>query len=400
MIAGALGHVLVASTSATPSASATADATQRFEERATAFNDQVTSIPCIPGNGTFCGLLVDVGVDVRWAQFLVLYGTPVLKVVLTVVAGLVLRSVAHRAIGALSERIASGEAQPGQSRWWRAGRGRETRASEASTAQQGGTLAYERRSQRARTLGSVLRSLTTAVVTTVVALLVIGQLGIPLAPLLAGVSVVGVAVGFGAQTLVKDFLAGIFIIAEDQFGVGDSVNLSADAQGTVEAVSLRVTRLRGVDGTVWYVRNGDVLRVGNRSQGWSRAVLDIDVPYTADAARVAEVLDEVGEQLHADEDWRRHLLEEPQVWGIEALSLDKVVVRIAVRTAPLQQWSVSRELRARIKARFDAEGIGHPVDDPAEPTDDTPAPAPAAAPAGPSLPPGNQGPPTGPSPHR
>ncbi|TNM67652.1 mechanosensitive ion channel [Streptomyces sp. NP160] len=399
MIPAALLHVLASTATATPTPSQSSSAASEATAAITQFNDSVTSIPCIPGNGTFCGLLVDVGVDVRWAQFLILYGTPVLKVVLTIVAGLVLRSVAHRAIGALSERIASGEAQPGQSRWWRAGRGRETRASEASTAHHGGTLAYERRAQRARTLGSVLRSLTTAVVVTVVALLVIGQLGIPLGPLLAGVSVVGVAVGFGAQTLVKDFLAGIFIIAEDQFGVGDSVNLSADAQGTVEAVSLRVTRLRGVDGTVWYVRNGDVLRVGNRSQGWSRAVLDVDVPYSADAARVAEVLDEVGEQLHADEEWRRHLLEEPQVWGIEALSLDKVVVRLAVRTAPLQQWSVSRELRARIKARFDAEGIGHPVDEPAEPADDAPAPA-AAAPAGPSLPPGSQGPPTGPSPHR
>lgn len=393
MIAAALTHVLTAS--ASPSPSATADAVEKLDQ----FNSSATSVPCIPGNGTFCGLLVDVGVNVRWSQFFVLYGTPLLRIALVIIAGVVLRAVAHRAIGALAERIANGEAQPGQSRWWRAGRGRETRASESSTAAHGGTLAYERRAQRARTLGSVLRSLTTAVVTTVVTLLVIGQLGIPLAPLLAGVSVVGVAVGFGAQTLVKDFLAGIFIIAEDQFGVGDSVNLSADAQGTVEAVSLRVTRLRGVDGTVWYVRNGDVLRVGNRSQGWSRAVLDIDVPYTADAARVAEVLDEVGEQLHADEDWRRHLLEEPQVWGIEALSLEKVVVRIAVRTAPLQQWSVSRELRGRIKARFDAEGIGHPVDDPDEPADDAPASA-AAAPAGPSLPPGNQGPPTGPSPHR
>jgi len=167
--------------------------------------------------------------------------------------------------------------------------------------------------------------------------------------------VVGVAVGFGAQTLVKDFLAGIFLIAEDQFGVGDSVDLSADAKGTVEAVSLRVTRLRGVDGTVWYVRNGDLLRVGNRSQGWSRAVLDVDVPYSADAGRVAE------------------LLEEPQVWGVEALTLEKVVVRIAVRTAPLQQWAVARELRARIKARFDAEGVGHAVDDPAEPGEDAPA---------------------------
>ncbi|PWJ47364.1 small conductance mechanosensitive channel [Quadrisphaera granulorum] len=389
MIAAALTSVLAASASAAPSSPV-----QELTNDVTRSTEAASTLACSPGDGTWCGLMVNAGVNETFAKFLMYYGSPLLKIALILVAGLIVRNVAHSAIEALAERIASGEAQPGRSRWWRAGRGRETRASEASTASTDGTLAWERRSQRARTLGSVLRSLTTAVVMTVVALLVIGQLGIPLAPLLAGVSVVGVAVGFGAQTLVKDFLAGIFIIAEDQFGVGDSVNLSADAQGTVEAVSLRVTRLRGVDGTVWYVRNGDVLRVGNRSQGWSRAVLDIDVPYSADAARVAEVLDEVGEQFHADEDWRRHLLEEPQVWGIEALSMDKVVVRLAVRTAPLQQWSVSRELRARIKARFDAEGIGHSIDDPADPADDA-----DDAPA-PSLPPGNQGPPTGPSSHR
>lgn len=361
------GGLLASTASATPSA--TAD----LEERASAYAASAQTIPCTPGDGTFCGVMVDVGVNETLARFLILYGTPVLKVLLILVVGLLLRNFLHRVIGGLSERIANGEAQPGQSRWWRAGRGREPRAAEASTARHDGTMAFERRAQRARTLGSVLRSTTTAVLMTVTVLLVLGQLGIPLGPLLAGVSVVGVAVGFGAQTLVKDFLAGIFLIAEDQFGVGDSVDLSADAKGTVEAVSLRVTRLRGVDGTVWYVRNGDLLRVGNRSQGWSRAVLDVDVPYSADAGRVAELLEDVGRELHSEREWRKHLLEEPQVWGVEALTLEKVVVRIAVRTAPLQQWAVARELRARIKARFDAEGIGHTVDDPAEPAADAPA---------------------------
>jgi len=354
-------------------ASATPSATADLEQRASAYAASAQTIPCTPGDGTFCGLMVDVGVNETVARFLILYGTPVLKVLLILVVGLLLRNFLHKLIGGLSERIANGEAQPGQSRWWRAGRGRDQRASDASTARHDGTMAFERRAQRARTLGSVLRSTTTAVLTTVTVLLVLGQLGIPLGPLLAGVSVVGVAVGFGAQTLVKDFLAGIFLIAEDQFGVGDSVDLSADAKGTVEAVSLRVTRLRGVDGTVWYVRNGDLLRVGNRSQGWSRAVLDVDVPYSTDAGRVAQLLEEVGRELHAEREWRQHLLEEPQVWGVEALTLEKVVVRIAVRTAPLQQWAVARELRARIKARFDAEGVGHAVDDPAEPAGDAPA---------------------------
>ena len=360
------GALLASTASATPSA--TAD----FEERVSTYYDSAQTIPCTPGDGTFCGVMVDVGVNETLARFLILYGTPVLKVLLILVVGLVLRNFLHRLIGGLSERIAAGEAQPGQSRWWRAGRGRGSSAGHSDTARHDGTMAFERRAPRARPLGWVPPPPTTAVLMTVTALLVLGQLGIPLGPLLAGVSVVGVAVGFGAQTLVKDFLAGIFLIAEDQFGVGDSVDLSADAKGTVEAVSLRVTRLRGVDGTVWYVRNGDLLRVGNRSQGWSRAVLDVDVPYSADAGRVAELLEDVGRELHAEREWRKHLLEEPQVWGVEALTLEKVVVRIAVRTAPLQQWAVARELRARIKARFDAEGVGHAVDDPAEPGADAP----------------------------
>ncbi len=346
---------------ATPSATATADAAEALATRVQASTAAADALQCTVGDGTVCSLVVRAGLDETLARFLTYYGAPLLKVLLILVVGLLLRNFLHRAIGALSERIAAGETQPGQSRWWRAGRGRETTSAQSSTERLDGTVAFERRAQRARTLGSVLRSSTTAVLVTVTALLVLGQLGIPLAPLLAGVSVVGVALGFGAQTLVKDFLAGIFLIAEDQFGVGDSVDLSADAKGTVEAVSLRVTRLRGVDGTVWYVRNGDLLRVGNRSQGWSRAVLDVDVPFTADAAAVAVMLDEVGQKLHADEEWRRNLLEEPQVWGLEALTLEKVVVRLAVRTAPLQQWAVARELRARIKERFDAEGIGHPV---------------------------------------
>ncbi len=362
------GTLLASTATASPSASATG-----VTEVITRTTDAAEALRCTPGDGTWCSLMVRAGVDETFAKFLTYYGSPLLKVLVILVVGLLLRNFLHRAIGALSERIANGETQPGQSRWWRAGRGRETTAVHGDTARHDGTMAFERRAQRARTLGSVLRSTTTAVLMTVTALLVLGQVGIPLGPLLAGVSVVGVAVGFGAQTLVKDFLAGIFLIAEDQFGVGDSVDLSADAKGTVEAVSLRVTRLRGVDGTVWYVRNGDLLRVGNRSQGWSRAVLDVDVPYSADAGRVAELLEDVGRGLHAEREWRKHLLEEPQVWGVEALTLEKVVVRIAVRTAPLQQWAVARELRARIKARFDAEGVGHAVDDPAEPGEDAPA---------------------------
>ena len=169
----------------------------------------------------------------------------------------------------------------------------------------------------------------------------------------------GTSLGFGAQSLVKDFLSGIFMIFEDQFGVGDVVNVG-EAIGTVEAVSLRVTRLRSLDGTVWYVPNGEILRVGNLSQNWSRAVIDVGIAYDSDVVHAKKVLAEVGESMWDDDDFRDLLIEQPEVTGVEGLGADSVDLRIMVKTAPLQNWAVARELRQRIKARFDAEGIEIP----------------------------------------
>ncbi|MDQ6642541.1 MAG: mechanosensitive ion channel family protein [Actinomycetota bacterium] len=216
-----------------------------------------------------------------------------------------------------------------------------------------------RRAQRARTIGSLLKSIVSGVVFTVITIMVISQLGYNVAPIIAGAGIVGVALGFGSQTLVKDFLSGIFMIFEDQYGVGDVVDVGA-ASGTIEAVSLRVTRLRDVDGTVWYVRNGEILRVGNMSQNWSRTVLDIPVAYSEDLARVREVLKDVAHQLWDDEDYKGVIIEEPEVWGVQSLEPDSVVVRVTLKTAPMQQWNVAREMRERVKARFDHEGIEIP----------------------------------------
>src|SRR5918993_1658550 len=155
---------------------------------------------------------------------------------------------------------------------------------------------YTRRVQRAATMGSLLKSIVTGTVFTVVALMAISELGYDIAPLIASAGILGVALGFGSQTLVKDFLSGIFMIFEDQYGVGDVVDLG-EASGTVEAVSLRVTRLRDVNGTVWYVRNGEILRVGNMSQNWARTVLDVTVGYTEDLVKVRRVLEEVAHDL-------------------------------------------------------------------------------------------------------
>jgi moderate conductance mechanosensitive channel len=187
----------------------------------------------------------------------------------------------------------------------------------------------------------------------------LSEVGVDIAPIVASAGIIGVALGFGSQTLVKDFLSGIFMIFEDQYGVGDSVNLG-EVSGTVEAVSLRVTRLRDVDGTVWYVRNGEILRVGNQSQNWSRSVLDIAVGYKEDVTRVRRILKEVAHDLWEDEAFREKIIEEPEVWGVQSVGPDSVVVRVTLKTMPQQQWHVSREMRERVKLRFDAEGIQVP----------------------------------------
>ncbi len=215
-----------------------------------------------------------------------------------------------------------------------------------------------RRVQRARTMGSLLRSISGGLIISIVALMILSEF-IDIAPILASAGIVGIALGFGAQSLVKDFLSGVFMIFEDQYGVGDVIDVG-EATGTVEAVTLRVTRLRDVNGTVWYVPNGEILRVGNQSQNWARTVLDVSVGYGEDLTRVRRVLEQVTHDLWEDEDFAPSIIEEPEIWGVEELAADAVTVRVTLKTAPLQQWRVARELRERIKSRFDVEGIEIP----------------------------------------
>jgi moderate conductance mechanosensitive channel len=223
-----------------------------------------------------------------------------------------------------------------------------------------GRTGHTRRAARARSLGSLLKSITTTVVFGIAIVMVLDELGMNVAPILASAGVLGLAIGFGAQNLVKDFLSGVMMMVEDQYGVGDEVDLG-EAIGTVEHVALRVTRVRDVDGTVWYVRNGEILRVGNASQNWARTVLDVNVGYDQDLRKVREILQEVAHGLWDDEDYRDVILEEPEVWGVQALTPDWVTVRVTLKTAPLKQWGVAREMRERIKARFDHEGISMQV---------------------------------------
>ena len=281
----------------------------------------------------------------QWTEY---FAARPLSILGLIVLGLVLRWLLARMIDRLTSRAAEGTV-PGVLQRTKA----HQMFLETSPA------AVERREQRARTMGSLLKSITTGVLLTIVLFMIVAQMGYNIAPLIASAGIIGVALGFGAQSLVKDFLSGIFMILEDQYGVGDAVDLG-EASGTVEAVGLRVTRLRDVNGTVWYVRNGEILRVGNMSQNWARTVLDIPVAYDEDLTRVRSVLREVAQELWEDEEYRADIIEEPEVWGVERLDPDGVVVRVVLKTAPLEQWNIAREMRERIKDRFDVLGIEIP----------------------------------------
>jgi moderate conductance mechanosensitive channel len=222
-----------------------------------------------------------------------------------------------------------------------------------------GPMPQARRTQRAETIGAVVRSVVSITIWSIAVLTVLEILGINLGPLIAGAGIVGVALGFGAQSLVKDFLSGMFMLMEDQYGVGDVIDVGV-ATGTVEGVSLRTTRLRDVDGVVWHVPNGTIARVGNKSQQWSRAVVDVPVTFQADIAAATEVIRVESDHVWHDPAFASVILAEPTVLGTESLEPGRVVIRIVVRTRPQEQWRVERELRTRIKAALDQAGIALP----------------------------------------
>jgi small conductance mechanosensitive channel len=214
----------------------------------------------------------------------------------------------------------------------------------------------DRSAQRVEAISTVLGGAAAFAIWTIAAFLVLSEVEIDIAPLLAGAGIAGIALGFGAQSLVRDFLSGIFILIEDQFAVGDIVDVG-EATGVVEGISLRTTRLRSVDGTVWHVPNGEILRVGNMSQHWSRALLDIEVAYATDIERAKATIKRVADDFAATDD---DVLDDPEVWGVEMLGVSGITIRLVVKTTPSEQWRVMRELRERIKDAFDAEGIEIP----------------------------------------
>lgn len=272
------------------------------------------------------------------------------KILVIVVAALLTRLLLHRAIGRLTQRTASG-ATPVILR---------PLSARARNSLKDSVIPSERRSQRAAAIGSVLRSFTSIVILSITVVLILGELGINLTPIVASAGVVGVALGFGAQNLVKDFLSGIGLILEDQYGVGDVVDLG-EATGTIEGVGLRTTRLRDNAGVVWYVRNGEIIRVGNKSQGYAQVVLDVPVAHDTDLDLARRAMQEVGDALVQDENWADNVLGEAESVGVEQITASAIILRLQVRTTTADQWRVARELRLRIAQRFTELDIASPM---------------------------------------
>ncbi|MFM6851852.1 MAG: mechanosensitive ion channel family protein [Terrabacter sp.] len=276
-----------------------------------------------------------------------LVGTPLL--IITVLAvGVLARFLLHRLINRVvttatsrrAERIAS---LPG-----------------AGRALQAVGVANVRHVQRTLTMGALLKSITTFVVGGITALTVLSLVGIPLGPMLASASVGGVALAFGAQSLVKDFLSGVFMIVEDQYGVGDVID-TGEVVGTVENVSLRVTQLRDADGMTWYVRNGEIIRICNKTQGWSTAIVDIAIAYDQDVEKAIKVIRDVVGVMDDDGGYKDILLEEPNVVGVESIANGAITIRIIAKTMANEQFGVQREMRERIKMALDRADVRSPM---------------------------------------
>ncbi|SDJ36591.1 small conductance mechanosensitive channel [Frankineae bacterium MT45] len=267
-----------------------------------------------------------------------------LKILAIILIAVVLRRIAHRFVDRITNSVSQGSVP-------RILNPLKERVSQNGFLESAG-LVSERRRQRSAAIGSVLNSITSFVILTVSVLLILDELGINMAPFIAGTSIIGVAIGFGAQNVVKDFLAGIFMILEDQYGVGDVIDFEK-ATGVVEAVGLRTTQLRDVHGTVWYVRNGEVVRVGNQSQGFAEVVLDIPIAASAQIQPASNAMMQAAEQMYDDQEWADVFLGQPQLQGVESFTRDETVIRMVARVRPLQQWRTARELRRRIKSNFD-----------------------------------------------
>ncbi|WP_410623598.1 mechanosensitive ion channel family protein [Amycolatopsis sp. cmx-8-4] len=305
--------------------------------------------PCIKDSSTFCSQVFEVTNNAWLAGSANWLLTKPLKILFILLIAFVVRLLIKRMINRVTRLPRSGGKLPALLRPLR------ERAPEVL-----GSAVIERRRQRAQTIGSVLKSMSTFLIYGLAFILVLGELGINLGPIIASAGIIGVAIGFGAQNLVKDFLSGIFMMVEDQYGVGDVVDIG-EATGTVEAVGLRITTLRDVKGTVWYVRNGEVLRVGNSSQGFAVALVDVPLGYSADVERASTVLMAAASTATSSELLRENVLEPPEMLGVESVTPEGIQLRLTVKVRPGKQWAVQRALRGQLLAALEEAGFEPPL---------------------------------------
>ena len=284
-----------------------------------------------------------------WAVFWQSWG-PLIRITALLVGAGILRTALRFSIKRIVDRVVSGV--------------KKAQAVEHTVELSASPLHAVRVVQRTRTIGSVLNNLATWAIVSVTLVLVLAELDFSVTALIASAGVLGAALGFGAQNVVKDMLNGLFMVFEDQLGVGDIVELTSTqgpVSGVVEGVGVRVTQVRDVNGTLWFVRNGEVVTVGNKSQGWARVILDIPVPYTSDVEAVEDVMLATAVALSESPEWRRKVLEKPEIWGIESISAEALVVRLVVKVRTADQFDIAREMRLRLKLALDEMGVTLPA---------------------------------------
>jgi moderate conductance mechanosensitive channel len=291
-------------------------------------SDSLTSA-CGRTPGIACRLVWDLSHNSRAADITTVYlAGPIrlgLRIALVLIIALLVRVAAGRLITRLTARAATSQDRPDRVHG----------------------VFRERRTQRTTAIALLLGNAASVTIFTIAGLIIIGDLGLNLAPVLASAGVLGIAIGFGAQYVVQDFLSGIFILLEDQYGIGDVIDIGT-VSGTVEAVSLRVTRLRDVNGIVWIVRNGTITQAGNETHGWARAVVDVPLPYGVPVATARTVLARTAEQMAREPRWRAEILDKPEVLGVETVDQNTILIRVVARTAPLAKPAVTRELTERL----------------------------------------------------
>ena len=322
---------------------------------------QTLADACGADSGVVCSLIFDLTGSSNAARLADLAARPVKALLILVLAWvgnrLVRRWVDHAVEGWLERRSAAVEDAPAiredDSGQVDALREAALRRARLLIDQQ------ERSTQRTRTLGAVLRSIASITVYGMAVMMAMGEFDVNLGPLIAGAGIVGVAIGFGAQSLVRDFLTGVFMLLEDQYGVGDVVDVG-ETVGVVEEVKLRSTQIRDINGTLWHIPNGSIPRVANMSQDWGRVVLDVEVAYDTDIAAATAVIKDVADGVWEEQVPSATIIEEPTILGVQNFGESSVSIRLMAKTEPAEHWATARELRARIKVALDEAGIEIP----------------------------------------